>query len=125
VILDASALLAYLHRERGFEQVRQALLGGAVIGAVNLAEVASVLCARGIDAGLVADRVRALGLHVEPFLEDDALAVGMLRVQTESVGLSLADRACLALARRLGLPVLTSDQRWAELDAGAEIRLLR
>ncbi len=125
MILDASALLAYLHRERGFEHVRQALLGGAVISAVNLAEVASVLSARGIDAGLVAGRARALGLRVEPFLEEDALAVGELRLQTARLGLSLADRACLALARRLGLPVLTSDRHWAELGAGLEVRLIR
>jgi PIN domain nuclease of toxin-antitoxin system len=129
-VLDASALLAYLNREAGADLVAELLEGGATISAVNLAEVLSTASDRGVDA----EHLRALlyeaglldaAVSVEPFTEDDATAVGALRPATRGTGLSLGDRACLALARRLDAAAVTADSAWSELDVDVEIRLIR
>jgi len=124
-LLDASALLAYLHREPGWQRVRQAVYQGAVVGAVNLAEALGKLAEKGVDTASLTLKLRALGIRVEPFLADDALQAARLRPPTRSLGLSLGDRACLALGLRLGLPVLTADRAWAELDLPIEIEVVR
>lgn len=126
VVLDASALLAFLLKEPGGERVKEALLHGAVMGAVNLAEVGSKLAERGLDPGEVFAHLRARGilgqaLEVFPFTEEDALEAARLR----SLGLSLGDRACLALARRLGLPALTADATWEGLAVGVGVGVVR
>jgi ribonuclease VapC len=98
----------------------------AVVSAVNLAEVAGKL----IDAGLseleVSGAIARLQLHqVEPFDEPMAYDVGALRATTRAAGLSLGDRACLALGRRLSLPVLTADREWAKVKAGVKVKVIR
>src|SRR5262245_28225229 len=99
-VLDASAVLAFLHRETGFERVRDALRGGAAISTVNLSEVYARVAASGQPLQATAGRLLALGLKAEPFTEEDArTAAGYLPV-TRSAGLSLGDRACLALGKR-------------------------
>jgi len=124
--LDASALLAYLQQEPGYEMVRKALReGGAAISAVNLAEVQAKLEAKGKDAKEITLRLKALGLRVFPFTEEDALLTAELYPPTRSKGLSLGDRACLALARRLGLVALTADTAWSTLKLGVKVRLIR
>ena len=70
-------------------------------------------------------RMKAMGLEVEPFDEVDASAAGALRPSTRALGLSLADRACLALGLRLGLPVLAADKALAAADVGVEVVLIR
>ena len=95
-LLDASALLAYLQRELGFEAVREALREGAAISAVNLAEVAGKLKARGKDPERIVRRLLAMGLEVLPFTLEEALEAGALDPLTRPLGLSLGDRACLA-----------------------------
>jgi len=67
--------------------------------------------------------VAEMGLAVVPFEVGDAEAVALLWTRARSV--SLADRACLALASRLGLPALTADRAWQVLDLGVEVRLIR
>ena len=125
-ILDASAVLAYLAQEPGYEQVREALEARAAISAVNLAEVYSKLVARGFHLEPVASRLPALGLLSEPFGEIDARLVAELYPQTQPLGLSLGDRACLSLARRLSLPVLTTDRMWLNLAGQVgDIRVIR
>lgn len=125
VVLDASAILAYLRREPGFEHVRAALAGGgAVVGSVNLAEVAGKVAERGHDPCAVIARLEGLGVGVLEFTREDALEAGALRALAP--WLSLGDRACLALARRLRAPALTADRAWASLDLDApEVELLR
>lgn len=130
VVLDASALLAFLLKEPGGERVKEALLHGAVMGAVNLAEVGSKLAERGLDPGEVFAHLRARGilgqaLEVFPFTEEDALEAARLRPLTRSLGLSLGDRACLALARRLGLPALIADATWEGLAVGVGVEVVR
>jgi PIN domain nuclease of toxin-antitoxin system len=124
VLLDASAVLARLLREPGAERVA-ASLPGASVSAVNYAEVVGKL----IDFGASVEAASAvggdLGLTVLPFDEADAADAGIMRAATRALGLSLGDRACLTLARRLQLPVLTADRAWADLDLGVEIVLIR
>ena len=129
-VLDASALLAYLADETGAELVADAIAGGATISTVNLAEVLSMLAARGGDPAAVAGDLTSRGLldgaiAVEPFTTTDAIEVARLRPLTHSAGLSLADRACLALARRLSTPVLTADQAWTGLTLDVDVRPIR
>jgi PIN domain nuclease of toxin-antitoxin system len=122
-VLDASALLALLKGEPGAERVAEALERGAYLSAVNLAEVLSKLADWGEDPAEAQARMAQVGLlgaavEVLPFTGEDALEVARLRALTRAHGLSFGDRACLALARRLGLPALTMEGAWAGLDLG-------
>ena len=124
-VLDASAVLAVIKREPGEDRVAEALDAGAVVSAVNLSEVvAKLAAARAPEAGIRA-RIEALRLDVAPFDADAAFAAGLLIPLTRSAGLSLGDRACIALGQRRGLPVLTADTAWAGLGRGVEITVLR
>ncbi|MDE2639506.1 MAG: type II toxin-antitoxin system VapC family toxin [Chloroflexota bacterium] len=124
-VLDASAVLAVIKREPGEDRVAEALDAGAVVSAVNLSEVVAKLAAAGAPEAGIRARIEALRLDVAPFDADAAFAAGLLIPLTRSAGLSLGDRACIALGQRLGLPVLTADAAWAGLDLGVEITVLR
>lgn len=124
VVLDASALLAVVLSEPGAERVADSL-DDALISSVNLAETAAVLMDAGIPSARVRGRLSQLAFTTVPFEEEDAFLAAELRPLTRTLGLSLGDRACLALARRGGLPALTADRAWAELDVGVEVRLIR
>ncbi|MHB8575791.1 MAG: type II toxin-antitoxin system VapC family toxin [Dehalococcoidia bacterium] len=123
--LDASALLAHFLDEPGKQAVAAALLAGAAISAVNLAEVLARLHQNGTHELALRQAVARLGLDVVPFDEDLAYRTAVLRPLTRHLGLSLGDRACLALAQKLGLPVLTADRAWADLSLGITIQLIR
>lgn len=129
-VLDASALLAYLRDEPGAEAVADAVAGGAAISTVNLGEVLSRVADRGGDPARVARQMTDRGLldgaiTVEAFTSADAVEVGRLRPLTREHGLSLGDRACLALARRLALPAVTADTAWAKLGIELNVRQIR
>jgi ribonuclease VapC len=124
VVLDASALLAYLRAEPGSEAV-DGVLGSALITSVNWAEVLQKSLSAGVEEKGLRQELQALGLAVEPFSAGDADTAALLWPQTRNLGLSLADRACLSLALRLNLPVLTCDRIWAELTLPLRIQLLR
>ena len=123
-VLDASALLALLNQEPGHEEVARTI-PDAAISAVNLSEVAAKLVEGGMPEQVVREALDGLALEVHDFGRDSAFQTAMLRPPTKPKGLSLADRACLALGQQLGLPVLTTDRVWKELDLGAEVRLVR
>jgi len=123
-VIDASALLALLNAEPGAGVVAEALPGG-VISAVNLSEVVAKLCGAGLPQEAVEKVLGPLDLQVEPFDEQQAYEAGLLRPATVNVGLSLGDRACLSLARKLGVEALTADKAWAELSIGTVIRIIR
>lgn len=124
-VLDASALLAYIQREVGYELVDEAIRAGTTVSTVNLAEVYGHLEARGVDAEGLVTRLKVAGLGVEPFHESDAIATGGLLGSTRALGLSLADRACVALAQRLDRPILTADRSWRADAVGVEIQMIR
>ena len=124
-VLDASALLAYLRDEQGADAVQEALAEAASIGTVNLSEVLSKLADGGQDPGKAMERIGVLPLEVVPFDEDLAVETARLRPLTVQAGLSLADRACLALARRRGVRALTADAAWRRVRLDVDIVLVR
>ena len=123
LVLDASALLAWLHRESGGELVGT-VLDGASISAVNWSEVIQKSLQKGVEVHGMLDEVTDLGLTVEPFTAAQAEQAARLWAQTRGSGLSLGDRACLALAMDRSAPVLTADRDWASLALGVEVQLL-
>jgi PIN domain nuclease of toxin-antitoxin system len=125
VVLDASALLALLHNEQGADKVEAALLNKAVISTVNWTEVIQKAIARNISVDDLDNELAAVGLSFFSFDMQQARIAGGLWQQTKALGLSLGDRACLALALHLDLPVLTADKIWQQLDIGVSIQLIR
>jgi len=123
-VLDASALLALYRSEPGAETVSR-VFQGAAISAVNLCEVLQHAAARGIDARDLGHETRAADLAVVDFTADDAIAAALLVPITRRAGLSLADRACLALAQRLGAPAVTADRAWVGVVPDVEVIAIR
>lgn len=130
-VLDASALLAHIYEERGAQVVGKAIANGAAISVVNWIEVLSKLAEDGEDPELASAEITAANLvktaiKIEPVTPGDAIEAARLRLLTRESGLSLADRACLALGKRLSVPVLTADREWTGLgDLGAAVKLIR
>jgi ribonuclease VapC len=129
-VLDASALMAVLHDEDGADEAAEAIANGAAISVVNWAEVLTKLAERGRDPEQAASETRKAegprrALAIEPMTAADCIAIARLRLTTKAQGLSLADRACLALAERLEVPAVTADGEWAKADVAAEVRLIR
>ncbi len=122
IVLDSSALLALLQEEPGAERV-EALLDGALISVVNVAEVAATLARH-----LSSEEVKLILANSGPVTvtadEEIAIDAGLLRPITDAAGLSLADRFCLALGRRLGVPVVTADKAWARVADAAAVEVL-
>lgn len=130
VVLDASALLAFLREEPGAERVAAALERGASISAVNWSEVLTKLGDLGFDLQACERSVEASGalaaaLAIVPFDAEQARLATELRAATRGSGLSLGDRACLALALHLRTAALTADREWSSLALPVEIRQVR
>jgi PIN domain nuclease of toxin-antitoxin system len=104
-----------------------AALDGAVIGVVNFAEVAGGLARGGNSPEQVREVLTALACVVIPADEEMAIEAGLMRAQSDRAGLSLGDRFCLALGRRLRAPVLTADRQWARIAdlVGVNLDLIR
>jgi PIN domain nuclease of toxin-antitoxin system len=124
VVLDASALLAWLVQEQGAEIVGR-YLPSAVISAVNLSEVLYRGRSLGRNVAALPARLGHLGLRVEPFTTQDALLATEIFARDRRRVLSLADRCCLATAMRLGLPAVTDDHAWSTLDLDVEVLAFR
>ena len=123
-MLDASALLSLLLDEPGRENV-EAALDHACISTVNLAEVYTRLVKDGHDLAGILARLDALPIEWVAFSDVHAAKVGELWRSTRQAGLSLGDRACLALAIERDLPVLTADSTWAGLGLPIDVQLIR
>lgn len=124
LVLDASALLAFLHDEPGADCV-QRVLEGAVVSAVNWAEVVQKSLQRKANVTGMREEFSRIGVVFEPFTPEQAEIAAHLWETTRRYGLSLADRACLALALERKVPVLTADRTWDELGLGVKIQRLR
>ena len=124
VVLDASALIAFLRKEPGGDLVLPEL-PGAMISTVNLSEVLAKAAEapKGFQAAKAA--IKGLQLRVVPFDEEQAVIAAGLRPVTRELGLSLGDRCCLALGLTAEVPVFTTDRDWAKLRLGVAIRLIR
>lgn len=123
-VLDASAVLAVYFDEAGADKVR-ATLPGALFSAVNYTEVIGKCLDRGEALPVVLRKLAAMGVEVVAHDARLAQRAGTLRPLTRRFGLSLADRACLALAERERAPVLTADRNWSSLNLELDIRLIR
>ena len=126
VVLDASAVLAVILGESGAEQVIQQLADGHM-ATVNLSETLAKLIEYGLPATEAQRQIGRLELQMHDFTPEQAAAVALLRASTREFGLSLGDRACLALGQSLGLPVLTADRQMAAAQEklALDIRLIR
>lgn len=124
VVLDSSAVMALMFGEPGQERVLETL-PGALLSAVNLAEIISKLTIRGVNAEATENAVRRLGVEVADFTATHARIVGHLRPLTKSAGLSLGDRACIALGVSQQAEILTTDRAWATVQIPATITLIR
>lgn len=123
-VLDASALLAYAFQESGAGIVAE-IIESACISSVNLSEVLTRIARDGRSAVEFAAKIKGSPIEVVPFLAEDALAAACLEPNTRRLGLSLGDRACLALGIARNEPIYTADRVWAELDIGAKVVLIR
>lgn len=123
-VLDASAVLALFEREPGWQQVA-ARLKGAAISAVNWSEIVQ----KNLDRGTPLDTSRSWaasnGIEVVEFARQDAELAAALERRTRAAGLSLGDRACLALAQRMRRTALTADGRWAHLKLAPPVEFIR
>lgn len=124
IVLDASAVLALLHREAGADVVLQHL-ENSLVSAVNFTELGARLADHGMPEAEIREVAEAIGVEVVPFDKSQAYIAASLRPATRAKGLSLGDRACLALAIERGVPALTADRAWMELDVGVDVRLIR
>jgi PIN domain nuclease of toxin-antitoxin system len=123
-VVDSSVVLAYLLGEPGGE-VLTVETGPFLLSTVNLTEVLTKVIDHGLDADAVLRILRPLAIDYVDHGVEDAARAARLRPLSRHLGLSLGDRICLAVAQRLGVPVLTSDRNWRDLDAGIDIRLIR
>lgn len=124
VVLDASAILAFLFEEPGAETVQRSVSRG-LVSAVNWAEVAQACLARGADPVAARSALSNVGLEIVPLHVAVAEAAAAMREATRPFGLSLADRCCLALAASYDLPALTTDGAWADASTPAIVVLIR
>src|SRR5437764_10837118 len=124
-ILDASALLVLLKGEPGSEGVIEAIRDEAAISAVNFSEVVGKLRDGGMPEEDIHESLDPLELDIVEFDTELAYQAGLLRPLTKSAGLSLGDRACLALAQHLNLPALTTDRVWRDLIPEVNVRVIR
>jgi len=121
-VVDASVVLAWLQDEAGADDAEGHLMEG-VIGAANWSEVLQKARQHGVDAELVARLLTSFGIEVADVVEGDGRSAAALwRIGSP---LSLADRLCLALGLRLGVPVATADAAWVNAAGGPEIILIR
>lgn len=122
-VLDASAIIALIHREPGADTVAQ-VIGAGLASAVIYAECLSKLANRGHDPDQIGPRLLATGLAVVDVRQEDARSVAALHHLARR-NVSLADRFCLALALDRGLPLYTADRPWADLGLPIDLRLIR
>ena len=124
-ILDSSSLIAMLNSETGADMV-ESLLTHSIMSTINVAEVVAELDKK---LSIAPEQSRVIILDVVnqiiPFDFDHAIEAGRLRKYTQKFGLSLGDRACIALALSTGYPVYTTDKIWSQLDLGCEVIVIR
>lgn len=124
-VLDASALLAILNQEPGAEKLTPEILSAAATSTVNLAEVHGKLVGRGLDPDEAWEATMSPIREAVAFTSDHAKLTGDLVAQTRALGLSLGDRACLALGIALKAPVYTADRSWKKLKVSVRIHVIR
>jgi ribonuclease VapC len=125
IVLDASAILAVIGGEPGAAKLTPDLLARAVVSTLNLAEVQTKLVSRGWTSEQAWEDATSPVREIVPFDEEQTRIAGDLVIQTRHLGLSLGDRACLAVGIALKLPVYTAKQPWKKLKVGVRIHVIR
>jgi PIN domain nuclease of toxin-antitoxin system len=125
VVLDASAILALLNNETGADVLTPSLLSNAMCSTVNLAEVQAKLVSAGGRSEEAWEDALSPVREAVPFTEEHAKIAGDLAINTRTLGLSLGDRACLALGLALNAPVYTADKSWKSLKLNVRIHVIR
>jgi ribonuclease VapC len=125
IVLDASAILAVINGEPGVEKLTPELLARAVGSSVNLAEVQAKLVSRGWTSEQAWEDATSPVREILPFDEEQARIAGDLVIQTRHLGLSLGDRASLALGIALELPVYTAEKAWKKVKVGVRVYVIR
>jgi PIN domain nuclease of toxin-antitoxin system len=124
IALDASALLALLFREKGQDRVL-AVIADSCISAVNVSEVIGCLVRDGQKAADALQEITVLPVEIVPFGPADATLTASLLPVTKPFGLSLGDRACLALGISREIAVMTADRPWLDVDLPVDIVCIR
>lgn len=124
IALDASAMLAFLFREPGHEIVAQHI-GDSVMSTVNLSEVLARFVRDGHSAEVLLHKIQRTNIKIVPFSPHHALLAANISIATRSWSLSIADRACLALAVEQKIPVLSADRAWQDAQLAVDIILIR
>lgn len=122
IVLDASAVLALLQEEPGADEV-ESLLDVALMSSVNVSEVIQKAEQHGVDTEGLEYDLEALGIEFRDF--DVAMARPAAELWSRGSGLSLGDRACLALAIAVEMPTVTTDTRWSAAKMPVDVRVLR
>lgn len=124
VVLDSSALIAFINRESGAELVEK-YLPNAVMSCVNVAEVVAVLCLVDVPEIVIRNIINDLNIEIISFDQEQALQAGLLRKKTKAAGLSLGDRACITLSSIKNLTLVTANKIWSSLGLTNNIILIR
>ncbi len=125
VVLDASAVMVVINREAGADKLTPQILSNATASTVNLAEVYGKLLQRGFTPEHAWTAANGTIQEAVPFTAEHAKTAGDLVAETRALGLSLGDRACLALGISLHAPVYTADRSWKNLKVGVRIHVIR
>jgi ribonuclease VapC len=123
-VLDASAFLAIIRGEPGAD-IASARLPGCIMSAVNMSEAMMRGLEKGSPLDLMRELLAAQQVSVVPFDDELAIAAALLRPATRHLGLSFADRACIATAVGHNATVVTADRAWATLDLPCPVELIR
>jgi ribonuclease VapC len=124
VIHDASSLLAVAFREPGAD-IARAALRDSLISSVNWSEVLQKIVARQGSTAQLRQLFGGLGVSIVPFSAEHAERAAAMYPETKAYGLSLGDRACLALGLETGREIFTADRSWLELTLDIKVRLIR
>jgi ribonuclease VapC len=124
IVLDASSMLAFLFQEEGAEQVADHI-EAAAMSTVNLSEILGRFARDGVPTAPVREQLLQTSIEWVAFDVEQADLCAQLSPHTRPLGLSMGDRACLALGASRGLPVLTADRAWMSLAVGVDVRCIR
>jgi PIN domain nuclease of toxin-antitoxin system len=125
VVLDSSALLALIQNEPGAEIIKP-LLNVTVMSTINVAESLTVLQRTNIPTQEALSLINDIVNMIVPFDLEQARHVAELQSHLQHKGLSLGDRACIALGVKLQASIYTADKAWSELKVtSADIKLIR
>lgn len=124
VLVDASAVLAVMFRERGAESVAP-FLSSAIATNVVMMEILSKMAQKGMTVVEARYEVEDSGLRWRTLGPDSATLAADYLLRFRTMGISLADATCLAMGDILRVPILTADKDWAKLGLALDIRVIR